>query len=88
MPTEEVTATPEPEVTEEPTPTEEPVSIGTTTEGVNEEFLNTVFAAYKDFLGDEVEKNEYENFETFRFGLAFIVTTTVLNEHLIKLILI
>ncbi len=72
VPTEEVTATPEPEVTEEPTPTEEPVSIGTTTEGVNEEFLNTVFAAYKDFLGDEVEKNEYENFETFRFGLAFI----------------
>ncbi len=72
VPTEEVTATPEPEVTEEPTPTEDPAIVDITTEGADEELLNNIFRAYTDFLHDEVDKTDYENFDAMRVGLAFI----------------
>ena len=73
VPTEEVTATPEPTVTEEPEPTLEPVStVDVITEDADKELLTKVFEAYKEYVHNYIEETDYENFDTLRYGLAFI----------------
>lgn len=74
--TTEPTATPEPTVTVAPEPTEEPVTTpvaGNNSNGLaDEELLTTILNTYSDYLHVHVEDENYENFDSLHFGLAFI----------------